>query len=65
MPMAEYLRRQAQILAGMSRSTFDLGMACRLRGMAADFEATAAELDQCVLSPERESSEANARRVHS
>jgi len=63
---SEYLRQQAQTLAAMSRATFDLGMAGRLRGMASDFDATAAEMEQhTALAPEREDSEANQGSVAS
>jgi hypothetical protein len=36
---AEYLRKQAEILIAMSRATFDLGMAGRLREMASELQA--------------------------
>jgi hypothetical protein len=39
----EYLRKQAEILVAMSRATFDLGMAERLREMASELQARAAE----------------------
>jgi hypothetical protein len=39
----EYLRKQAEILIAMSRATFDLGMAERLREMASELQARAAE----------------------
>ena len=39
----EYLRKQAEILIAMSRATFDLGMAGRLREMASELQARAAE----------------------
>jgi hypothetical protein len=38
-----YLRQQAEILIAMSRATFDLGVAARLRAMAAELHARAAE----------------------
>jgi hypothetical protein len=38
-----YLRQQAEILIAMSRGTFDLGVAARLRAMAAELHARAAE----------------------
>jgi hypothetical protein len=41
-----YLRQQAELLAAMSRTTFDLGIAARLREMASQFQATAAEQEQ-------------------
>jgi hypothetical protein len=39
----EYLRQQAEILIAMSRATLDLGIAGRLRKMAAEFQSRAAE----------------------
>jgi hypothetical protein len=38
-----YLRQQAEILIAMSRATLDLGMAERLRKMASELQARAAE----------------------
>jgi hypothetical protein len=38
-----YLRQQAEILIAMSRATLDLGMARRLREMASELQARAAE----------------------
>jgi hypothetical protein len=38
-----YLRKQAEILIAMSRATFDLGMAGRLREMASELQTRAAE----------------------
>jgi hypothetical protein len=38
-----YLRQQAEILIAMSRATLDLGMAGRLRKMALELQARAAE----------------------
>jgi hypothetical protein len=38
-----YLRQQAEILIAMSRATFDLGIAERLRKMASELQARAAE----------------------
>jgi hypothetical protein len=43
-----YLRWQAEILIGMSRATFDLTIAGRLRRMAAELQAKAAELEDEV-----------------
>ena len=40
-----YLRRQAEILIAMSRATFDLTIAGRLRRMAAELQDKAAEED--------------------
>jgi len=41
-----YLRQQAELLIAMSRTTFDLGIAARLREMASQFQARAAEQEQ-------------------
>jgi hypothetical protein len=38
-----YLRQQAEILIAMSRATLDLGIAGRLREMASELQARAAE----------------------
>jgi hypothetical protein len=38
-----YLRQQAEILIAMSRATLDLGIAGRLRQMASELQARAAE----------------------
>jgi hypothetical protein len=43
-----YLRRQAEILIGMSRATFDLTTAGRLRRMATELQAKAVELEDEV-----------------
>jgi hypothetical protein len=43
-----YLRRQAEILIAMSRATFDLTIAGRLRRMAAELQDKAAEQDHEV-----------------
>jgi hypothetical protein len=40
-----YLRQQAEILTAISRTTFDLGVARRLREMSLDLQARAAEHD--------------------
>jgi hypothetical protein len=40
-----YLRQQAETLIAMSRATFDLGIAERLRKMAAELRTRAAEQD--------------------
>jgi hypothetical protein len=40
-----YLRRQAETLIAMSRTTFDLTIAGRLRRVAAELQAKAAEQD--------------------
>jgi hypothetical protein len=39
----DYLRQQAEILIALSRATLDLGIAGRLREMAAEFQSRAAE----------------------
>jgi hypothetical protein len=41
MVSSAYLLRQAEILLAMSRATFDLGTAGRLRAMASEFQARA------------------------
>jgi hypothetical protein len=52
-----YLRRQAEVLISMSRATFDLTIAGRLRRMAAELQDKAAEEDAASpISP-------NSRRV--
>jgi hypothetical protein len=38
-----YLRQRAEILIAMSRATFDLGVAGRLRAMASELQTRAAE----------------------
>jgi hypothetical protein len=38
-----YLRQQAEIVIAMSRATLDLGVAGRLRAMASELQARAAE----------------------
>jgi hypothetical protein len=45
-----YLRRQAEILIAMSRATFDLTIAGRLRRMAAELHAKAAEQDELTFT---------------
>jgi hypothetical protein len=40
-----YLRQQAEILIAISRTSFDLGVARRLREVASDLRAKAAEQD--------------------
>jgi|tagenome__1003787_1003787.scaffolds.fasta_scaffold20935035_2 hypothetical protein len=39
--MNSYLRRQAELLLAMSRQTFDLGIAGRLRNLASEFQREA------------------------
>jgi hypothetical protein len=41
-----YLFRQAEALLNLSRATFDLTVAGRLRALAAEFRAKAQELEQ-------------------
>jgi hypothetical protein len=48
-----YLRRQAETLIAMSRATFDLTIAGRLRRMAAELHAKAAEQDEELDVSER------------
>ena len=38
-----YLRQQAEVFIAMSRATFDLGVAGRLRAMASELQTRAAE----------------------
>jgi len=45
-----YLRRQAEILVAMSRATFDLTIAGRLRRMAAELQDKAAEQDALAFT---------------
>ena len=42
---SDYLRRQAETCVLLSRSTFDLTVAGRLRALAAELRAKAAQLD--------------------
>ena len=44
--MNNYLRQQAEVLLAMSRETIDLGMAGRLRKLAADFHERASALER-------------------
>jgi hypothetical protein len=47
LPMiSNYLRRQAEVLLSLSRATFDLGLAGRLRALATELRAKAQELDR-------------------
>ena len=50
MRLSDYLRRQAELCIAISRATFDLSMARRLRDMAVDFQEKAAELED-EMSP--------------
>jgi hypothetical protein len=43
---ADYLRRQAEKCLALSRATFDLSVARRLRGLADEFRDKAAEVDR-------------------
>ena len=45
MGRAMYLRQQAEVLLGLSRATIDLGVARRLRSLAAEFQAKAEEVE--------------------
>lgn len=45
MRVSDFLRRQAERCIALSRATIDLTVAGRLRTMAADFRAKAAEWD--------------------
>jgi hypothetical protein len=49
-----YLRRQAEIFVAMSRATIDLGIAGRLREMAAELQARAAEQEDEPTATEGE-----------
>jgi hypothetical protein len=61
-----YLRRQAEILTAMSRATFDLTIAGRLRRMAAELQDKASEEDEASpLSPHSSSRVAGGRRRYS
>ncbi|MBM3528131.1 MAG: hypothetical protein FJX62_08565 [Alphaproteobacteria bacterium] len=46
MPMSEYLRRQADTCQRIARGCFDLTSAERMRLLAAELRAKAAEIDQ-------------------
>jgi hypothetical protein len=51
---ADYLRRQAEVCVNLSRATFDLVIAHRLRTMAEEFRRHAdaiADLDERMPSP--------------
>ena len=43
---SNYLRRQAEVCIALSRATFDLALASRLRALAEDFRAKASEWDE-------------------
>jgi hypothetical protein len=51
MKLSDYLRRQAESCVAISRTTFDLTMARRLRDMAADLQDKAAELEDEIGLP--------------
>ena len=48
---SNYLLRQAEALLNLSRATFDLALAGRLRALAAEFRAKAQELEQNSCIP--------------
>jgi len=50
MVTSAYLRRQAEILIAMSRATFDLTIAGRLRRMAAELQDKVAEQDALAFT---------------
>jgi hypothetical protein len=56
-----YLLRQAEALLALSRATFDLALAGRLRALAEEFRAKAEELERSPipgeLAPARHSSQ--------
>jgi hypothetical protein len=60
-----YLRRQAEILIAMSRATFDLTIAGRLRRMAAELQDKAAEEDDASPLSPHSSRVAGGRRGYS
>ena len=45
MERAMYFRRQAEVLLGLARATIDLGVARRLRSLAAEFQDKADEFE--------------------
>jgi hypothetical protein len=51
MKLNDYLRRQAELCIAISRATFDLTMAGRLREMAVDLQDKAAELEDQMGFP--------------
>jgi hypothetical protein len=48
---SDFLRRQAELCLNLSRATFDLVIARRLRTMAEELEAKAAALDDRMRVP--------------
>jgi hypothetical protein len=59
---AAYLRRQGEILVAMSRATFDLTIAGRLRRMAAELQDKAAEEDDASSFSPQSNRIADSRR---
>jgi hypothetical protein len=57
-----YLRRQAEILIAMSRATFDLTIAGRLRRMAVELQDKAADEDDASSMSPNSSRVAGGRR---
>jgi hypothetical protein len=53
MPVAEFLRRQAECCLRTARGCFDLASAERMRIMAAEFAAKAAEIEAEKDDPKR------------
>ena len=51
MGLSDYLRRQAELCIAISRATFDLTMAGRLRDMAVDLQDKAAVLEDEMVFP--------------
>jgi hypothetical protein len=50
MSLSDYLRRQAELCIAISRATFDLTMAGRLRDMASDLQEKAVEVEDEMAS---------------
>ncbi len=51
MSSASYFRKQAEVCRQLSRTCFDLTVAGRLRELAEEFAARAAELEQAIEVP--------------
>ena len=49
---ADYLRRQAEACSQLSQTTFDLGLARRLRTMADEFRRKATDLERDAFASE-------------
>ena len=49
----QFLRRQAELCTALSRSTFDLTLASRLRAMADEFRAKASQWDDEIAPARR------------